>query len=554
MVAPQLLRFHGELPSLRFEGWRGRTAISQPETTQTSPHLIVSRSRPLQAVCPSPVYARLSKHVSGLWRWSLYRLVGYEEEQETQQSYDPQGLRAESGLTVEAEARIRELKRVLNVPEDRPPVLAVFDGLYGLNGVLEGALEGEIPEEVMEEVMSEVASLRSQRCLMAPFEPGEMGNPYESPGLRVTEGEITPSKNRTPETHIQEAGVPETPETPRETPPKVTPQTQAPEARLKTPFSPQKTSTHAPKTPTPKTPTPKTSTQLVNHTAKPQLHTPTPRTPTKDLGTPLKLKESVLRVPSPTEILVRTETFTPGRFDDALSPIQGQMSPDQGHKLSSGGIDESASPGRSPTRPVNQTLSIKQTLSTPFEQTLTPTRSPNDQKSSPVTQASPHTPENLRNNLKSSPRTPAKSIPTTPRTPHKSLPSPPSSPLERRIEVSQPDMEMQREDSGTSGKSPQQPMPLPMSPGRDVLSPGVPLTPGGTDATPMSPRTPLSPPAPSLVRSESPSELLVHVERFKSGSIRSLEAVQLSQQQQAEQESELARVFKRIRGRRAAIS
>lgn len=507
MVATQLLRFHGELPSLRFEGWRSRVATAaptsaattisplqnDPTTTDDSPdvtqHLIITRSRPLSSICPSPVYARLSRHVSGLWRWSLYRLVGSEEQpQETQ--YDPQGMRASSGLTLEAEARIKELKRVLNLPEDRPPVLALLDDQNV--PVLEGQ-EHDI-EQVLEHDLESVLEHVSERYLGAPFE--------ESPTGRIEELEPDPSSP-------EPAGITainESPSTREPTP-------RAASTRDHTPRTPstRESATRTPLNQTPVTPTPQ---RVPPQRVSPQR---VPASPAQDstvpaLGmTPLNISKSPLKE----------------------SPAMRVSSPSQSSPLS--GVQTRLSPTRPPTA-----------------QTAVPSTPPSQ----------------IRDGLKSSPlksvstpmsaHTPARSIPSTP---HKSLPSPPSSPLGGIGTDQVPE--------GPDGASPstpnQQPLPLPMSPGRDALSPGNPLTPGtntGTDATPMSPRTPLSPAIAFqhfVKRNESHSELLEHVERFKSGSIRSLEAVQAglggqTEQTSEQQESELARVFKRIRGRRAVIT
>ncbi|KAG5357238.1 hypothetical protein CJU90_6064 [Yarrowia sp. C11] len=503
MVATQLLRFHGELPSLRFEGWRSRGASTTQTTTTVFPHdptedptaasqhLIITRSRPLSSICPSPVYARLSRHVSGLWRWSLYRLVGPGETEEQQPQYDPHGTRTTSGLTLEAEARINELKRVLNLPEDRPPVLAAYTnhGL-GLDAERESLLDRDWEhisvqdiESVLDVDLESVLELVTERYLGAPFEESrieEVGNEVDN--------EVDNEPTSTQEHH--------TPSTREQTPKALSPQKVA-----TTPSKHDNTSkSHTPKTPV-----------LQRVSPRGAQASPTPE-PVAALGmTPMNiskspLKESTaLRVPSPTE----------------LSPLSGARS------------------------------------------TMSPVRAQTGAPSTP--------PSQLRDGLKSTPQksgststsattTPVKSVPSTP---HKSLPSPPSSPLGAINIASQ-----EQEGTPTSPSTPnQQPQPLPMSPGRDVLSPGVPWTPSthtGTDATPLSPRTPLSPPSAfyhqHFQRNESHSELLEHVERFKSGSIRSLEAVQAGLQSQnneqtsEQQESELARVFKRIRGRQAVIS
>lgn len=501
MVATQLLRFHGELPSLRFERWRSRVASeaatsastaepplhNDPSTPNISPdvsqHLIITRSRPLSSICPSPVYARLSRHVSGLWRWSLYRLVGSAEQPQQQEpQYDPRGMRASSGLTVEAEARITELKRVLNLPEDRPPVLALLDDqnvpvLQGHQYDIEQVREHDL-ESVLEHV--------SERYLGDPFE--------ESAGrIEELEGDFAPE---------QEAKTkPVTANTPPRTP----------STRDHTPRTPSNRES-APRTPlnqTPVTPTPqRVSPQRVSSQR-------VPASPAQDSSVSA-LGMTPLNIPKPP---VKEAPAKRVSSPSGLSPLSG----------------------------------VQQTK-------LSPTRSPTAQTQVPSTP-----PSQMRDGLRSTPvksaaSTPARSIPSTP---HKSLPSPPSSPL-GGIGTGQ-----LQEPEGPDGVSPstpkQQPAPLPMSPGRDALSPGNPLTPGtntGTDATPLSPRTPLSPALAFqhfVRRNESHSELLEHVERFKSGSIRSLEAVQAglggpTEQTSEQQESELARVFKRIRGRRAVIT
>lgn len=491
MVATQLLRFHGELPSLRFEGWRSRVATAaatsattagappqnDPTSANNSPdvskHLIVTRSRPLSSICPSPVHARLSRHVSGLWRWSLYRLVGSSEQPQQEPQYDPRGTRASSGLTVEAEARITELKRVLNLPEDRPPVLALLDD----QNVLEGQ-EHDV-EQVLEHDLESVLEHVSERYLGDPFQESA-GRIEELEGDLITEQEATKPVTK-------------------------------PVRVANTPPRAASTWEHTPSTRESKPRTPLNQTPV----------TPTPQRVSPQRVSPQRVTRWTQREPtSPAQ-------------DSSVSALG--MAP----------LNISKSPLKeSPAKTVSSPLSP-------------PARSPTVQTATPSTP-----PSQMRDGLRSTPvksvATPARSTParSIPSTPHKSLPSPPSSPLGGPSQVQGPE--------GPSTPK-QRPSPLPMSPGREALSPGNPLTPctnTGTDATPMSPRTPLSPAMAFqhfVRRNESHSELLEHVERFKSGSIRSLEAVQAgvgapTEQTSEQQESELARVFKRIRGRRAVIT
>lgn len=514
MVATQLLRFHGELPSLQFEGWRSRVASATtrhgspldsaaPDDPSQAPaaasqHLIVSRSRPLSSICPSPVHARLSRHVSGLWRWSLYRLIR-SEEQPTQQEpqYDPHGMRASSGLTLEAEARIRELKRVLNLPEDRPPVLANYD--------TEGPERGEQDwEHVSDHDIESILEVDLENVLERVTER-YLGGPLEESRIVELEGDL--ENNSSPDSGEAAKTPPTRQVTPKPDPktPKPTPRTLCTQDH--TPTTPSSTRDNVPRTHAPKTPQSVPPQRVSPHPVSQSLaHRTSPtQEPVSALGmtpmnipkTPLK-ESSAMRVSSPAQ----------------LSPLSGMR-----RTTSPGGTQAST-----PSTPPSQ---LRDSLkSTPVKTVATPV---------------------------SAYKAPVRSVPSTP---HKSLPSPPSSPLGQEPQG----------PSASPSTPKQQPQPLPMSPGREVLSPGNPLTPGtntGTDATPLSPRTPLSPPVAfhnhQLSRSESHSELLEHVERFKSGSIRTLEGVQAGlngqpEQTSEQQESELARVFKRIRGRRAVIT
>lgn len=579
MVATQLLRFHGELPSLSFDRWRGTattditpqetqndrntTVVTAPATPQ-SRFLRLTQSTPLATICPSPVYARLSKHVHGLWRWSLYRLVGFEEVAEVQEEqYDPQGMLAPTGRTLVAEQRIEELKRALNL--DQHPAGHAQHVQEGVGHVEGHAQEGHAEHVPFEGHNHEgVEDLEGQGRSyhyggLWDSEPQGLASPYteRQPLILGDLGEDEHDEGRTlgaPFEHRLggDSESPHTPYTPtpqsrdtRPIPSTQTPHTPTPQSR--DPITPREMTTPSRAIPTPRDSSYRSP--YVNQSSS--NHRGSPSSPVSHLGfspvntNHLNQQESpILRVPSPTEISLGG--YTPDMFSPKRSgSLKKTQVVTETPKQVAPSLESSTTPDLSHRSPYVSTPKTQPTPS-PSKAYVRSTGTPAQAPSTPPTE------KMTQDDLRATPK--PVSAAATPRTPGKSLPSPPSSPLGvvGAIGVT----EEEEEEEGTPEVStPGGPLPLPMSPGREALSPGIPMTPGGTDVTSMSPRTPLSPAAvgPQTTRSQSPNELLTHVARFKTGSIRSLEAVTALEQREQQQESELARVFKRIRGRRAVI-
>lgn len=128
-----------------------------------SPHLI-SQSRPLVSACLSPVYARLSRHVTGQCRRRLHRLMrGWSAAED---AVPEVASTAPPRPSPEAEHRIRELKETLNIGEERP---------VEVTGEEDGAA-GEEPTEIPE-----------------PTEPTEPAEPAEAEDVSDVIEEAPPS-------------------------------------------------------------------------------------------------------------------------------------------------------------------------------------------------------------------------------------------------------------------------------------------------------------------------------------------------------------------------